>query len=74
MDNKSHTTDRFLRDPEVREITGLSRPTRWRPERTGKFPRRRQIAPNAVAWLESEIQAWMAEQAACGTIEPEPAA
>ena len=56
--------DRFLRESEVRRITGLSRTTRWRLERHGDFPRRRQISTNAVAWLESEIRQWQAEKAA----------
>ena len=54
--------DRFLREAEVRHITGLSRTTRWRLERDGKFPRKRQISKNAVAWLASEIKSWMAER------------
>ena len=56
-------TDRFVREPEVKQITGLSRVTRWRMERRGEFPRRRRISTNAIAWLESEISAWMAERA-----------
>ena len=56
-------TDRFVREPEVKRITGLSRVTRWRMERRGEFPRRRRISTNAVAWLESEIAEWMAERA-----------
>ena len=56
-------TDRFVREPEVKHITGLSRVTRWRMERRGEFPRRRRISTNAVAWLESEIAEWMAERA-----------
>lgn len=57
--------DRFLREPQVRQITGLSRVTRWRMEQRGDFPRRRQISLNAVAWLETEIREWM--QAKAGT-------
>ena len=53
-------TDRVLREPEVEHRTGLSRSTRWRMERTGKFPRRKPISANAVGWLESEIDAWIA--------------
>ncbi len=56
--------DRFLREPEVRRITGLSRTTRWRMERRGEFPRRRSISRNAVAWLASEIEVWVADRAA----------
>ena len=65
------TEDRFMREPEVRRITGLSRTTRWRLERARKFPRRRQISTNAVGWLASEINAWMAEQSS--PVEPEAA-
>ena len=51
--------DRFIREDEVRRITGLSRTTRWRLEREGYFPKRRRITPNAIAWLETEITEWM---------------
>lgn len=56
--------DRFLRESDVRRISGLSRTTRWRLERAGKFPRRRQISANAVGWLESEIADWIEARAA----------
>ena len=55
--------DRFLREAEVLRITGLSRTTRWRMERRGEFPRRRILSRNAVGWLASQIEAWMAERA-----------
>lgn len=57
-------SERFLREPEIKALTGLSRTTIWRMERRGEFPRRRKISTNAVAWLESEIDAWMADRAA----------
>ena len=56
--------DRFIREPEVKRITGLSRTTRWRLERKGKFPPRRQLSENAIGWLESEIRAWIASRTA----------
>ena len=62
MNNSTQAPDRFLREPEVRHITGLSRTTRWRMECRGEFPRKRQISKNAVAWLASEIKSWMAER------------
>jgi len=49
---------------EVCRITSLSRTTVWRMERAGDFPRRRQLSPGRVAWLESEIQQWIAARAA----------
>ena len=51
--------DQFLRLSEVSQRVGLSRSTIWRQERTGSFPKRRKISRNAVAWLQSEIEAWI---------------
>ena len=51
---------RILRLREVVERTGLSSSTIWRLERRAMFPRRRQIAPARVGWLESEIDAYIA--------------
>jgi prophage regulatory protein len=57
-------TDSFVREPECRQITGLSRVTRWRLEREGKFPRRRRLSSGAIGWLRSEIAHWVATRAA----------
>jgi prophage regulatory protein len=59
--------DRFIREPEVKRLTGLSRTTRWRLEREGKFPSRRQLSENAVAWLDSEVRLWIESRAASST-------
>jgi prophage regulatory protein len=58
--------DRIVREFECRQITGLSRSTRWRLEREGLFPRRRRISPGCSGWLCSEIIAWVAERARAG--------
>lgn len=50
--------DRFLREKEVKEFTGLSRTTRWRLEKKGLFPKRRKIGIVAVGWYEYEIKEW----------------
>src|ERR1700724_1028749 len=43
--------------------TGIrTRNTIWGLERAGAFPRRRQITANKVAWLESEVDAWIASR------------
>lgn len=52
----------FLRRKEVVRRTGLSYPTLWRKERAGEFPARRRLGPNSVAWVDSEVDAWMAER------------
>jgi prophage regulatory protein len=54
--------ERLLRLPEVRARTGLGRTTLWRRELAGDFPRRRRLGPSAVAWLESEVEAWIASR------------
>jgi prophage regulatory protein len=53
-------TDAIIREPECRRRTGLSRSTRWRLERRGQFPRRRQLSPGCSGWIASEIAAWIA--------------
>ena len=50
--------DRVIREAECKRLSGLSRTTRWRLERSGKFPKRRQLSDNAVGWLWSEVLAW----------------
>lgn len=50
---------RLLRLAAVIDRTGLSRSTIWRLEKAGKFPRRRRVSANVVAWLESEVTAWI---------------
>jgi prophage regulatory protein len=52
----------LLRIDRVEQLTGLSRTTIDRLERSGRFPRRRRIAAHAVAWTTSEIEEWLANQ------------
>jgi len=54
-------TDRFIRMPELLARTGLSERTIYNRESAGTFPARVRIGPNAVAWRESELVAWMAD-------------
>ena len=39
--------------------TGLSRPSIYRYMKRGQFPARRRVGPNRVAWVASEILAWI---------------
>lgn len=59
----SNNTDRLLREPELRRITSLPTTTRERLEAAGLFPKRIKVGPRAVAWLESEVQAWISARA-----------
>jgi prophage regulatory protein len=49
---------KFLRIRQVMQLTGLSRMTIYRLERDDKFPNRRRLSQNSVAWLESDVAAW----------------
>ena len=51
---------RILGEPEVHRLTNLSRTTRWRLEREGKFPRRLRLSGNRVGWHADEVLAWIA--------------
>ena len=70
MTNDERGLDRFLGEIEVARITDLSRTTRWRLERDGRFPKKRHISAKRVAWLESEILEWMESRANTAPIEP----
>ena len=56
------TGERFLRWEQVEEKCGLSRSHSHTLAREGKFPKPIKIGPRASAWLESEINAWIAER------------
>ena len=58
---KFDKVDRIIREKECREITGLSRATRYRWEKQGKFPKRVQISSGVVGWLQSSIIEWLQE-------------
>ena len=53
--------DRLLRRAEVEQLTGLSCSSIYRLMSDGQFPRPKRIAPQAVRWLLSEIQRWIAD-------------
>lgn len=57
---------RVLRPRVVCERTGLSRTTIWRLVRRGEFPTPRRLSANAIGWIESEIDAWIATRAGAG--------
>ena len=65
------SVDRFIGEAEIKKITSLSRSTRWRLERSGDFPKKRRISPNRIAWLESEVLAWIAARGNSETPAPE---
>ena len=59
---KQVTAPRFLRLPEVLEMTGLSTSTIYRWMTEGTFPRQIQLGSRSVVWLESAVVKWMEDQ------------
>jgi len=51
--------DGILRAADVQVLTGLSRVTIWREERSGRFPVRVQLTGSRVGWRGSEVRAWL---------------
>jgi prophage regulatory protein len=57
---------RLLRLPEVCRITGLGRAMIYRLQAKKRFPQSVKVTDYAVAWIDSEVQAWVSQRvAAC---------
>ena len=56
------TLRRIVVDPETTEATGLSRTTRWRLERAGKFPKSVRLASGRVGYYADELAEWQASR------------
>lgn len=54
----------FLRLSDVRARTGLSRSTIYAYVQDGRFPAPVKLSERCVAWIESEIDGWVAERIA----------
>ena len=52
----------LIKLPEVRRITTLSRSEIYRRIAAGTFPKQIKLGAKSVAWLESDISQWIAEQ------------
>ena len=55
---------KFLRLPQVKTITGLSKSTIYVRISEGTFPKQIPLGARLVVWVESDIQKWIAEQVA----------
>ena len=61
------TPIRMLRLSQVAAITGLSKTKIYQLQIQGDFPMRVQLSPRRVAWVESEVQAWLAARITSST-------
>lgn len=52
----------ILRLPEVKARTGLSRSTIYLKMSEGSFPEPISLGARSVGWIESEIDAWIAQR------------
>jgi len=52
----------FLRLPEVKAVTGLSKTSIYELIRGKNFPAPVRLGPRAVAWIKSEIRQWAVER------------
>ena len=56
------TRQTILRLPDVKARTGLSRSTIYLRVSEGKFPAPIALGVRSVGWIESEVDAWIAER------------
>lgn len=57
-------TQRFLRRPEVEQITGLPRSTLYDLIAANQFPKPVSISTHTVAWIDSEVAEWQNQRIA----------
>jgi len=60
--NRAETRTALIRLEAVKARTGLSRSTLYAYMREGRFPQPVAISERCVAWIEGEIDAWIAER------------
>ena len=65
--------DRVLPWSQVKVISGLSRTTVWRLQKTGDFPASVQVSPNRIGWWGSEILEWRRSRIPRRLPAPKPA-
>ena len=63
-EQRTNPPTRFLRLPEVLELTGLSRSTIYVRLAAGCFPRPVALGGRAVGWIEAEVDEWVRERIA----------
>jgi prophage regulatory protein len=59
FDKRKHRGDRIICKKELRSIVPYTSQHIARLEKEGKFPKRLQLGPNRVGWLESEVNEWI---------------
>lgn len=60
-------TEKFIRLPQVIELTARSKPAIYADIKCGVFPAPIKIGLRAVAWLESDVVRWMSSRISART-------
>jgi prophage regulatory protein len=63
---------RMLRLPQVIDATGLGKTKIYELQGQGDFPMRIKITSHSVAWVEEEVQVWLAARVENGRPESAP--
>jgi prophage regulatory protein len=63
---------RILRLPEVRRKVGLGTDSIYRLAREDKFPKPIKLSERASGWVESELDAWLAQRIAARRSDSAP--
>ena len=53
------TTSQFIRLPQVKEITCLSKSSIYRLIEDGDFPKQVALGARSVVWVRSQVEDWM---------------
>ena len=61
---------RLIKRPEVEAKTGMSRSSIYLAISKGTFPPPVEAGPNSVAWVESEVDAWIEQRIAARESRP----
>mgnify|MGYP003621475612 CR=1 FL=1 len=62
--NQQTENNRLIRRTEVQSKTGLGASSIYAMMKQGKFPQCMSLSERRVAWLESDIDQWVAERVA----------
>lgn len=60
--NQKSENQRLIRRKEVQEKTGLGASSIYAMMKTGDFPKCLNLSERRVAWIESDIDKWIAER------------
>ncbi|PHR95110.1 MAG: AlpA family transcriptional regulator [Oceanobacter sp.] len=52
-------SNKIIRLPEVKNITGLSRSSIYLRMSKGKFPKSISLGDRAIGWLEEDVNQWL---------------